>query len=34
MKALEKELKDYMDLDVYNYWQTYVVDQLDKYLEN
>ena len=31
MKAVEKEPKDYMDKDVYQYWQTYVVDQLDKY---
>lgn len=31
MKLKGKELKDYMDPDVYLYWQTYVVDNLDKY---
>ncbi|WP_347490436.1 ATP-binding protein [Desulfoscipio sp. XC116] len=30
-KAEGKELKDYMDSDVYQYWQTYVVEQLEKY---
>ncbi len=32
MKAAGKVLEDYMDEDVYLYWQTYVVDQLDSYL--
>ena len=31
--AAGKELKDYMDADVYQYWQTYIIDQLDKYFE-
>lgn len=31
MKTLGKELKDYMDADVYQYWQTYIINQLDKY---
>lgn len=31
MKLKGKELKDYMDPDVYLYWQTYVIDNLDKY---
>jgi len=34
MKALGKEPKDYMDTDVYTYWQTYVIDQLDNYFES
>lgn len=34
MKIKGKELKDYMDPDVYLYWQTYVVDNLDKYFGN
>jgi hypothetical protein len=34
MKAEGKEPKDYMDADVYTYWQTYVIDQLDDYFES
>jgi len=30
-KSEGKELKDYMDDEVYQYWQTYVVEQLDGY---
>ncbi len=33
MKAMGKEPKDYMDADVYEYWQIYVINQLDKYFE-
>lgn len=28
-----KELKDYMDKDVYEYWKTYVLDVLDEYIK-
>lgn len=31
MKRKGKELKDYMDADVYLYWQTYVIEKLDEY---
>lgn len=31
MRKKGKEIKDYMDEDVYLYWQTYVVENLDKY---
>lgn len=31
MRIKGKEVKDYMDADVYLYWQTYVVENLDKY---
>lgn len=31
MRKKRKEIKDYMDADVYLYWQTYVVENLDKY---
>jgi hypothetical protein len=31
MKSAGKEIKDYMDNDVYLYWQTYVVEKLDDY---
>ncbi|MEL7569876.1 MAG: ATP-binding protein [Eubacteriaceae bacterium] len=33
MKIDGKELKDYMDADVYKYWQTYVIEQIDEYLK-
>ncbi|MFB0921472.1 MAG: ATP-binding protein [Oscillospiraceae bacterium] len=33
MNASGKEPKDYMDADVYQYWKTYVIDQLDRYFE-
>ena len=31
MRIKGKEIKDYMDSDVYRYWQTYVIENLDKY---
>lgn len=31
MKKANKQLSDYMDRDVFQYWQTYVIDQLDQY---
>ena len=31
MRIKGKEIKDYMDSDVYLYWQTYVIENLDKY---
>lgn len=34
MKAAGKELKDYMDVDVCRYWETYVIDQLDEYFKS
>ncbi len=34
MQKKEKELKDYMDADVYLYWQTYVVNNLDNYFSD
>lgn len=33
MKSKGKSPQDYMDTDVYTYWQTYVIDQLDSYFE-
>lgn len=34
MKAAGKQLSDYMDNDVFQYWQTYVIDQLDSYFSS
>jgi hypothetical protein len=34
MKEKGKEQKDYMDADVYRYWQAYVLDRLDEYFDS
>lgn len=34
MKKAGKKVSDYMDPDVLQYWQTYVIDKLDSYFEN
>lgn len=34
MKKAGKTESDYMDPDVLQYWQTYVIDKLDSYFEN
>gem|GEM_PF-5142267 len=32
MKKEGKNLKDYMDIDVYEYWNTYIMDMIDNYI--